>query len=253
MKGIWIILFCFLLTPTIHAQVTNVESKRLKTDTTGWAGEVNTGFKFVREVGNVLSSNTDLRAQYKTKKDLYLALAEYNWSGARGQTFTHNAYVHLRYNRKLKPSWLRWEVFSQAQFNKITRINHRILTGTGPRFKLLGRDLGVIYFGSLYMFEHSKELDADDNHVFRNEHRLSTYLSYSIFPADPISIVSTTYYQPRFNAWRDFRVSHVSELRFQVMKRLVLSMVYKLNYDADPAVGISKITQSFENKIGVTF
>ena len=65
-----------------QAQVTNIEAQRVKTDSAGWYGEVNTGFKFVKEVENVFTSNSDARVQYKTKKDLYLLLGEYNWSGA---------------------------------------------------------------------------------------------------------------------------------------------------------------------------
>ncbi len=237
----------------VQAQVTNVEGRRVKTDTVGWYGEVNTGFKFVKEVGNVFTSNSDTRIQYKTQKDLYLALGEYNWSGARGKTFTHNGYLHLRYNRKLKPAWLRWEVFSQVQFNKITRINLRLLNGTGPRFKLMEKEKAAIYLGTLYMFEHSKELDLDNNKLSLNEHRKSTYLSFSVFPTDIISLISTTYYQPKITDWKDYRIAHVSEFRAKISRRLVLGMVYKLNFDTFPAAGISKVTHSFENKIGLVF
>lgn len=236
-----------------EAQVTNVEGERVKTDTIGWTGEVNTGFKFVKESANVFTSNTDARVQYKAPKDLYLALGEYNWSGAGGKAFTHNAYMHLRYNRKFKADWMRWEVFSQLQFNEITRINLRLLNGTGPRFKVLNKEIAVMYLGTLYMFEHAKELDIDDVVIMKYEHRLSSYLSYSIFPTEQISLVSTTYYQPRLDKWSDFRVAHASEMRIKILKHLVLSMVYKLNFDADPAMGVSRLTHSFENKIGVVF
>ena len=80
----------------LNAQVTNIEARRVQTDTAGWYGEANTGFKFVKEVGTVFTSNTDARIQYKTKKDLYLLLGEYNWSGASKITNTHNAYLQLR-------------------------------------------------------------------------------------------------------------------------------------------------------------
>lgn len=249
----YILLILFSSYVLAQAQVTNVESKRVRTDTVGWTGEANTGFKFVREAGNVFTSNTDARVQYKTKKDLYLILGEYNWSGAIGKSFTNNAYVHLRYNRALRPEWLKWEVFSQVQFNEVTRIKLRLLNGTGPRFKLLSKEKGVMYLGTLYMFEHSKELDIEDEEVVKNEHRFSSYLSYSFFPTEQVSLVSTTYYQPKFNKRSDFRVAHVSEMRVKVLKNLVLSMIYKLNFDTKPAMGIARVTHSFENKIGIVF
>jgi hypothetical protein len=236
-----------------QAQVTNIEAQRVKTDSAGWYGEVNTGFKFVKEVENVFTSNSDARVQYKTKKDLYLLLGEYNWSGASSKTNTHNAYLHLRYNRKLKPSWLRWEIFSQYQFNKITRINLRILNGTGPRFKLADKEKASLYLGVLYMFEFTKELNQENKVLNLKEHRNSSYLSFSIFPNNVISILSTSYYQPRFDKWKDYRISNISEFRAKIAKKVYLGMAYKFNFDTYPSEGISRITHSFENKIGVAF
>ena len=236
-----------------QAQVTNIEAQRVKTDSAGWYGEVNTGFKFVKEVENVFTSNSDARVQYKTKKDLYLLLGEYNWSGASSKTNTHNAYLHLRYNRKLKPSWLRWEIFSQYQFNKITRINLRILNGTGPRFKLVDKEKASLYLGVLYMFEFTKELNQENKVLNLKEHRSSSYISFSVFPNNLISIISTSYYQPRFDKWNDYRISNISEFRAKIAKKVYLSMAYKFNFDTYPSEGISRITHSFENKIGLAF
>lgn len=237
----------------VQAQVTNIEAQRVKTDTSGWYGEINTGFKFVKEVGNVFTSNSDARVQYKTKKDLYLLLGEYNWSRASDKINTHNAYLHLRYNRKLKPSWLRWEVFSQYQFNEITRINLRILNGTGPRFKLVEKEKASVYLGVLYMFEYTKQLNQDNNILYLKEHRNSSYVSFSVFPNDFLSILSTTYYQPKLNRWKDYRISNISELRAKISKKFFIGMAYKFNFDTYPSEGISKSTHSFENKIGIVF
>lgn len=244
-----ILVFCGV----VQAQVTNIEAQRVKTDSAGWYGEVNTGFKFVKEVENVFTSNSDARIQYKTKKDLYLLLGEYNWSGASSKTNTNNAYLHLRYNRKLKPSWLRWEIFSQYQFNKITRINLRILNGTGPRFKLLDKEKASLYVGVLYMFEFTKELNQENKVLNLKEHRNSSYLSFSIFPNNTLSLLSTSYYQPRLDKWKDYRISNISELRVKIAKKIYLGLAYKLNFDTYPSEGISRITHSFENKIGIAF
>lgn len=246
-------LMCFICSTNLLAQVSNVEARRVKTDTTGWYGEFDTGFKVVREVGNVFSSSSSARVQYKTPKSIYLALGEYNWSGARGENYTNNAFLHLRYNRNIVKTWMKWEVFTQVQFNKITRINLRLLNGTGPRFKLLDKEKSAMYLGTLYMYEFTKELNHEDKILYLKEHRMSSYFSFSLFPVDNISVISTTYYQPRLNAWNDFRVANASEFRAKVTKRLVLSMIYKFNYDAFPAEDINRVTHSFENKIGIVF
>jgi hypothetical protein len=68
-----------------------------------------------------------------------------------------------------------------------------------------------------------------------------------------ISIISTTYYQPKINDWHDFRVSNVSDFRAKISKRLVIGMSYRLSYDSDPAEGIPTLNHSFENKLGIVF
>lgn len=248
-----VVLFLFITTFSVSAQVANVEARRVKTDTVGWYGEVNTGFKVVKEVGKVFSSNSDVRVQYKTSKDLYLLLSEYNWSRASEKSFTNNFYLHLRYNRKLNKDWIRWEAFTQYQFNEITKIRLRLLNGTGPRYKLLGKELGSVYLGTLYMFEYTHELNEGKDILIKKEHRMSSYLSFSIFPNDILSIISTTYYQPRIDKWKDYRVSNIIDVRAKISKRFSISMLYKLNFDSYPAVGISKLSYSFENKLGITF
>lgn len=242
-----------MVSASVCAQVTNVEARRLRNDTLPWYREFNAGVKFVREKGNVVTLTSDARVQNRKDDNLYLALAEYNWSGAKGTTLTHNAFLHLRYNRYLPVKWLIWEGFHQLQFNEITGINIRWLMGTGPRFKLYEENKGSIYLGSLYMFEISREKKLDNQFQRLIENRISSYLSISIFPADNISLLTTTYYQPRLDKWSDFRLNNISELRFKVNKHLALSMVYRLTFDPFPAEGAPRYTHNFENKIGVMF
>lgn len=242
-----------MMSASLSAQVTNVEARRLKNDTLSWYRELNAGIKFVRERGNIVTLTSDARIQHRKEKNLYLALAEYNWSGAKGTTLTHNAFLHLRYNRYLPVKWLVWEGFSQLQFNEITRINLRWLLGSGPRFKLYEESKGSIYLGSLYMFEITRENTLDDQYLRLIENRMSSYFSVSIFPADNISLLTTTYYQPRIDKWSDYRLNNISELRFRFNKYLVLSMVYRLTFDSFPAEGAPRYTHNFENRIGVVF
>ena len=248
-----LIILILLISTDLSAQITNVESQRKKTDTTGWYGEFNVGFKVLKEVKHVFGLNGDARIQYKQKKNLYLLLGNYNWSQSGGSIYVHNSYLHFRYNRSLKPNWLKWEFFSQAQFNKMTKVNLRLLNGTGPRFKAVGKEKAVLYLGVAYMHEWTKEL-VDENIIGKkSEHRMSSYVSASIFPNDMVSIISTSYYQPRLDYWSDFRFNTINELRVKLSKMLTLSWVYTLSYDRYPAYQIPQLNYSFENKLGIVF
>lgn len=253
MRIILHLLLFTCLSSIADAQVTNIEARRLRNDTLRWYWEANTGFRLVKEVGNIFTLNNDGRMHHRKDKNLYMALAEYNWSGARGRTLTHNTFLHLRYNRFFENKWLAWEGFTQFQFNEITRINIRWLLGTGPRFRLYHTDKGSINIGILYMFEITKEKTLDGGTRLLVENRKSSYLAISIFPAENISLLSTTYYQPRLNQWSDYRLNNITELRARINKHFTMSIAYRLTFDAVPAEGAPRFTHNFENKIGIVF
>lgn len=252
MFRIAILLILILWTKLSFGQVVNIENRRVKSDSSGWYSEFNTGFKYLKEVNPVFTFANDLRSQLKREKDLFLILGNYELSRSKGKTLTHNAFFHFRYNYKLT-KYLRWEAFTQFQFNEITKVKNRFLLGTGPRWKLFDAGFGAMYIGNTYMFEVNRELKLDNTIRLQLDNRLSNYLSFSVFPLENVSIISTSYYQPVLNRWTDYRLSSVSDLRLKVNKYLFVQMSYRLSYDADPAEGIPPLNHSFENKLGIVF
>jgi len=134
----FIILVSIIFLPFfLSAQIVNIETQRLQSDTTGWLGTLGSNFLFEKNAVEILNINLNAHVEYKTKKSLYLFLANYNLLKGSGQTLSDNLFYHLRYNYKIT-KWLRWEVFTQLQQNSVTGIDLRLLAGTGPRFKLSG-------------------------------------------------------------------------------------------------------------------
>lgn len=252
MKKILLFIWLNLCGSYLFAQVTNVEADRVKTDTIGWRGEANMGLQFEQEKTKTTEFSADARGQYKDQKNLYLLLGEYQHSRTSGKTFKDKAYLHARYNRRVN-YWMKWEVYSQIQFNKNTNIDLRFLNGTGPRFRLSKTEHARIYAGTSYMYEISREKEENEEYMMRREHRNSNYLSFSLFPSENFSIISTTYFQPRLDKFSDYRVSNATELRFKIYKTLVFGVEYKLSYDKFPAYGVPSVTHSLKNKIGITF
>ena len=73
--------------------------------------------------------------QWKTNKNLYLLVGDFQIVNAGGESFNNSGFGHFRFNRKISPV-IRGELFTQIQYNSVTKITRRILNGVGLRFKL---------------------------------------------------------------------------------------------------------------------
>jgi hypothetical protein len=251
------ILFSYLLIGlflcahcALDAQIVNIESSRMQSDTTGWKGRAGTSFAFTKNVEDVIQINLNAHLQYKTAKDLWLILLDYGFLKAGPQKFVSNSFGHIRYNHKLN-SWLRWEIFGQAQKNYITQIDSRYLLGTGPRFKILDKKIFRLYAASLFMFEYEKERTVPP--VFHNDIRNSSYVSFTILPADNVEIISTTFYQPLLKNFSDSRILNQAVVRVKTGKHFGISLTWNYLHDRFPAGDAPKTTYNFAMGIDCEF
>src|SRR4030095_5847107 len=93
------ILLMFLITAGIYSQVVNIESKRMKTDTTGWSGEAEANFPLSKTVDEIFDLGAKIHFQYKTENDLWLFLNELRLIKGAGTEFVNSGFAHIRYNR----------------------------------------------------------------------------------------------------------------------------------------------------------
>lgn len=234
------------------AQVVNIENARMQSDTTGWMGNAYGRIGLSQSVDNFMSVNVGAHAQYKSKanKSLWLLLSNYTFQKGGGRKFTDNALVHLRYNYKLN-TWLRWEIFTQAQNNLITQMRARILFGTGPRFKILSTKIIRLYAATLVM--HEKEKENTSPSIKHNDIRSSSYVSFTITPTDNIELICTTFYQPLFKKISDYRVLNEATLKVKAGKRLSLTMDWDYLHDRFPAGTAPRTTYSFGSGFNYEF
>ena len=121
--------------------------------------------------------------------------------------------------------------------------------GAGPRFKLTMSEKYKLYLGTLIMYEH-EELSDNITQIQRN-FRGSAYFSFSLYPSDNVSLVSTTYYQPLLNQISDYRISSQSSLVVGLVKNFALNTSYTFMYDISPAIGIP--TSQYDFSTGITY
>lgn len=240
-------LLCFFIlfvTYRSGAQIVNVESARMQTDSVGWKGGVGLSFSMTQNTNKIMSIDAESHIQYKTTSDrgLWLLLTDFNLLKIGKRESVRNALVHFRYNFKVN-EWLRWEFFMQYQDNVITSIDGRYLIGTGPRFKLIKQQYFRLYAAVLFMYEYERERTTPviTHHDIRN----SSYISFTWVPNKFVQMISTTYFQPRLDKFSDYRI--LNQIAFKVRASPHFSMSTRWNYlhDRFPAGTAPRTTYSF--------
>ena len=122
-----------LLATTVSGQIVNIEKKRIADDSTGWFGSANINFSGSRSTKSYLAFYAGTLLEYKSKsnKDLWLFITDLSVISAEQEKFSNSGFGHLRYNHKFGKS-VRWEVFTQLQYNALTKIQRRAMLAGRP-------------------------------------------------------------------------------------------------------------------------
>ena len=259
-------LFILLFMPAfLSAQVVNTEKLRSSGEK-GWLAEAGFDFGLTRnKAGQTLRLGSRLRLEYEEGKSRWMLLGAYNLTqfrnvedpGSVPRNFANNAFGHLRYNYMMN-DWLTWEAFTQYQWDEIQQIDARILSGTGPRVRLLQTDTSQLFFGLLYMFEHEESRDVFEEPVERevdvvlNDNRLSAYLSGGFRVTETFSINHVTYFQPNLEDFGDFRISSETSLSFRISDKVSFRTFFQLMYDERPPIPVPNTMYTLSNGLEVS-
>lgn len=243
---LFVLLFPFLL----QSQVINIENLRRVTDTTGWSGFARLDLHLIKNKNTIFGISNRIRLQYKKKKHLWLFINDFNFREANSKKFVSRSSQHLRYNYRFHPK-IAVESFLQSQRDEISAIRFRGLVGAGFRFKLSKLENYKFYLGTLAMYEY-EELNSDIEPL-NKDWRSSSYFSMSLFPKKKITIVSTTYFQPRFDMFSDFRISSQTTIALGIFKNFSFTTNFTYQYDEFPVLGIPKEQYRLTNGLLYTF
>lgn len=233
----YIIITLIFLPFVVQSQIINVENLRRVTDTIGWSGFTRLDLHLIKNKNTVFGISNRTRIQYKIPKHLWLFVNDLDFREANSNKFVNKSAQHFRYNYRFHEK-IALEAFLQSQNDEISAIRFRGLIGTGLRFKLSKNEDYKFYLGSLVMYEHEDIISTVEEN---NRHwRSSSYFSMSLAPKNNISIVSTTYFQPRFSMFSDFRVSSQTTIALEVFKNLRFTTNFTYQYDEFPVIGIPK-------------
>lgn len=233
----------------LKAQIVNIESQRIITDTIGWSGNLGMSISASKNTKSYFTFNGQGHIQYKTEKDLILGILDYNLVNAGGEDFGNNGFAHIRYNNKLS-DLVRLELFTQLQFNEISLIKLRSLNGIGLRLKLSQLERAKFYYGATYMYEYEEIKNQAD---INKDHRLSSYFTFSLKPEKNIQFSNTIYIQPKFADFKDYRLSNDTRLIFNITESLKFITNFNYLFDANPPLGVPKSTYEVRNGLRYLF
>ena len=250
MKHLLFILFftsCFC-----SAQVINVESLRKASDSAKWSGSASLDVGLIKNTNSIFRISNNIHVQYNDKTNLYLFINDLNFQKIEANSFVNRGTQHLRYNRTLNKT-IKLEAFVQSQYDAVSQIDFRGLLGIGPRFKLSHYENYRIYLGTLVMYEYEKASTEIVNR-YQKDIRGSAYLSFSLYPTETLSIISTTYYQPKLETFSDYRFSSNTSLLLKIYKDLSFKTNFNYYYDAVPvSADIPKTQYELTNGLLYTF
>ncbi|MCP9235389.1 DUF481 domain-containing protein [Lewinella sp. JB7] len=221
----------------VSAQIVNIEDKRKGFDSVGWYGQIDLGGNLTRNKAKVISLNGSVRVDRKGRQHALLALADYRLVQVSGDNALNAGFAHLRYAYYLSDRW-RWEAFTQVQYNEQLRLGLRTLVGTGPRLKLFAFGDNRVYVGVLYMYEYDEVAEGT---ITYRDHRLSSYLSFSLFPLPNVTLSNTTYYQPVIPDFRQPRLSSITAVTLKLTDRLAFNTRYSITHDALISQGLDDV------------
>lgn len=252
MKHFYISIITFSIVVLCSGQeVFNIESLREATDKK-WTGSLGLNIGLIKNVNDVFWLSNNAHIQYKDSINYWLFYSNLSFQKLDGASFLNRGTQHLRYNYKINEQ-IKLEAFVQSQYDAISEIDFRGLAGIGPRFKLSNNDpCYKIYLGTLIMYEHEKT-SGIDGEIIESNIRGSSYLSFSFYPTDTISIVSTSYYQPILKELADYRLSNNTTLSFKIIEKLSFTTNFNYSYDAFPVQGIPKTQYDLTNGLSYNF
>ena len=100
------------------------------------------------------------------------------------------------------------------------------------------------------MYENEKNTGVETP---QQNHRLSSYISFTLSPKETYSVVSTTYFQPRFDDFSDRRISTSLDIKSYLTKKLYLVVNYNLLDDSAPAEGVVNTIYELTAGLGLEF
>ncbi|MES3631098.1 MAG: DUF481 domain-containing protein [Longimonas sp.] len=240
-----------LLTVPVSAQVNTERMRNL--DVEGFSATL--GGSVALQSGNteLLEVGVDTRMDLLYAPHHLFLVSEVRYGQSDGRRFRDRSFAHLRYNYRFGGPLVA-EAFTQVERDNFALLELRTLAGGGLRLRLLDSEPARLFAGFTPMFE-SERLDPNrvGTHPARTATvRLSHYANARLRVNERTFLLSTTYAQPRIDAFGDIRLLNETRLGVGITRALALRVSLNVRYDSRPPGDVSDWTLSLTNGLTVS-
>lgn len=214
--------------------IVNIEKMRLDNDTSTFITYLTGNFNKKITKYDETSLNGCFNFYYKVDQHVFINIISSDFYILDDVVSDYSYFEHFRYNYNIN-NFLTNELFIQYKYDNQLDIDKSYLFGTGVRLKLLKNEDCNIYVGLSLMYQYKKLLDNSVSEAIRS----SNYLTFRYKFSKDILFISTTYYQPKYNDFTNYKVSNSNSLFFLVNKYLEFSLFYNSSYNSGPPPGIN--------------
>jgi len=189
------------------------------------------------------------------QKQAVLLMGNFHYTARGGSAFLNQGILHGRFTY----FWNRYlgsRFFVQHQFNEFQRLRVRSVWGASVAFPFLHHPVVNASFGSGYIYEYNRISPfrgaTDPLQTF--EHRWSNYFGVRLNAfGGQLLMQSTTYFQPRFDKFSDFRLLQEVEALARVGEIFGFGATFSLLYDSAPPTGVKKMDTRISTNVRVSF
>ena len=222
-----VIFICFLFMSSLFAQV-NIEKDRISADKDGFNVKINSSLSIISGNSELISFNLAPTGIWKMKRYQLFFLNDYERIVSDEHSFVNKGFSHIRHTYIIRPN-IKYELFTQAEFNKARLLDRRTLIGSGFRYVLKAPD--GLAVGLSYMLENEKISDTEEVY---SRGRLSSYLHLLKKKNDLFNFENTIYYQPVWNNFSNFRIIYEGEYKIKISNSFSLLSKLMFRYDSKP-------------------
>ena len=246
-----LLLICLFLPGLLNAQLVNIETKRIQSDSTQFVLNADFGFDHSNNDGvtvNQIEAALTTQIRSKDLKKTYLLLGNYNLVDADEGNLQNSWFLHGRFNYSID-KLIKLETFLQGQYNQLLVVRQRNLIGAGLRFNWINRKNFTGHLGNSYIYE------MEYNDTLRStsyNHRNSTYISFSYTSKSRNFILTNTfYYQPLYSNVDDYRLLEQFRFDFPLNKWLKFFVMYDYYFDSETPLQTKEYTSKLQMGFGI--
>ncbi len=254
LAAVAVALFCFLNPITSYA-IVNVEQAIIGPAEDGLTNKVELSIDGAS--GNTVknSSKAEWLTQWQHGEHTDFIWLQYAYGKSSGKVDTNRFFAHLRHRTQIRESW-GVELFAQSGRDPFARMQQRTLGGAGVRYSLLEEAGSVaVYFGlgGFYEYEKLSPKAGTTDALVSRTWRANTYLVLKRQVNEQVRLYSTTYYQPAFSNFPDYRLLEQFAFAVKLDENIDLKLSLDVTYDALPPQGVKKTDARYSTGLSMSF